>query len=47
LAETAWERCLAIGERPELEGSVEGRGSHLARHNLDVLRQQLALLGGG
>lgn len=47
LAATAWERCLAIGERPGLEGSVEGRGSHLARHNLDVLRQQLALLGGG
>ncbi len=47
LATTAWERCLEIGERPDLEGSVEGRGSHLARHNLDVLRQQIALLGGG
>jgi len=47
LAATAWERCLEIGERPELEGSVEGRGSHLAQHNLNVLRQQLALLGGG
>lgn len=46
LAVAAWERCLEIGERPELEGSVHGRGSHLARHNLDVVRSQLALLGG-
>lgn len=45
LAVSAWERCLEIGERPELEGSVHGRGSHLARHNLDVVRAQLALLG--
>lgn len=44
LAEGAWQRCLAIGERPELEGSVSGRGSHLAQHNLDVLRSQLAML---
>ncbi|HZV18634.1 MAG TPA: glycosyltransferase family 2 protein [Sphingobium sp.] len=44
LAATAWERCLAIGERPDLEGSVQGRGSHLARHNLEVLRNQLAQL---
>ncbi|HEX7855480.1 MAG TPA: glycosyltransferase family 2 protein [Sphingobium sp.] len=46
LAESAWERCLDIGERPELEGSVHGRGSHLAQHNLDVMRSQMALLGG-
>jgi glycosyltransferase involved in cell wall biosynthesis len=44
LAEAAWERCLAIGEHPELEGSVAGRGSHLAQHNLDVIRSQLAML---
>ena len=44
LAASAWERCLAIGERPELEGSVEGRGSHLAQHNLAVLRAQLGSL---
>ncbi|WP_343526429.1 glycosyltransferase family 2 protein [Sphingomonas sp.] len=44
LAESAWERCLAIGERPDLEGSVAGRGSHLAQHNLDVIRSQLAML---
>ena len=45
LAASAWERCLAIGERPDLEGSVHGRGSHLAQHNLDVIRSQMALLG--
>ncbi|WP_322964356.1 glycosyltransferase family 2 protein [Sphingomonas fuzhouensis] len=44
LAEGAWERCLAIGERPDLEGSVAGRGSHLAQHNLEVIRSQLAML---
>ncbi len=46
LALSLWERCLEIGERPDLEGSVRGRGSHLAQHNLDVVRGQLALLGG-
>lgn len=44
LAQNAWERCLAIGERPELDGSVAGRGSHLAQHNLDVIRSQLKAL---
>lgn len=46
LAVSAWECCIAIGERPDLEGSVAGRGSHLAQYNLDVVRSQLALLGG-
>lgn len=45
LAASAWERCLEIGECPELEGSVEGRGSHLAHHNLAIMQQQMALLG--
>lgn len=45
LAMTCWERSLEIGERPELEGSVAGRGSHLARHNLDLVTGQMALLG--
>jgi glycosyltransferase involved in cell wall biosynthesis len=44
LAAGMWESCLAIGERPDLEGSVKGRGSHLAQHNLDVVRGQLKLL---
>jgi len=37
MIEAAWLRCLEIGERPDLEGSVHGRGSHLARRNLQVL----------
>jgi glycosyltransferase involved in cell wall biosynthesis len=37
MIEQAWQRCLAIGERPELEGAVAGRGSHLAAHNLALL----------
>lgn len=37
LIEAAWTRCLEIGERPELSGSVAGRGSHLAAHNLALL----------
>lgn len=41
LAVSAWERCLEIGDQPLLEGSVHGRGSHLARTNLDAIRSQL------
>ena len=41
LIESAWQRCLAIGERPELEGAVAGRGSHLAARNLVLLYEQL------
>ena len=37
MIETAWLRCLEIGERPDLEGSVAGRGSVLAARNLAVL----------
>jgi hypothetical protein len=37
MIESAWLRCLEIGERPELEGSVAGRGSTLAARNLIVL----------
>ncbi|MBN8808605.1 MAG: glycosyltransferase family 2 protein [Sphingomonas sp.] len=40
----SWERALAIGDRPDLEGSVAGRGGHLAQHNLDLVRAQLAML---
>jgi hypothetical protein len=39
MIEGAWQRCLEIGERPDLEGAVQGRGTHLATHNLGVLRQ--------
>ncbi len=37
MIEASWLRCLEIGERPALEGSVAGRGSHLAAHNLSVM----------
>ena len=37
MIESAWRRCLEIGERPDLEGSVAGRGSSLAARNLIVL----------
>ncbi len=41
LVEQAWQQCLRIGENPALEGAVSGRGSHLARHNLDALHAVL------
>lgn len=34
---TLLERCLAIGERPDLPGAVAGRGSWAAQKNLDLL----------
>lgn len=37
LIESAWQRAVAIGERPELPDSVRGRGSFLSAHNLAVL----------
>jgi len=37
MVESAWLRCLEIGERPDLEGSVAGRGTTLAARNLAVL----------
>jgi glycosyltransferase involved in cell wall biosynthesis len=37
MIESAWQRAVAIGERPELPDSVSGRGSFLAAHNLSVL----------
>lgn len=41
MAVAAWTRCLEIGERPELSGSVAGRGSRLAAHNLAVVLEGL------
>ena len=41
LIESAWQRCLALGERPDLEGAVAGRGSHLAAANLVMFYEQL------
>jgi glycosyltransferase involved in cell wall biosynthesis len=37
VVESAWKRCLEIGERPDLDGAVAGRGGHLAAHNLAAL----------
>ncbi|HSI47697.1 MAG TPA: glycosyltransferase [Ideonella sp.] len=37
MIEQAWRRCLHLGERPELEGAVAGRGSVLAANNLALL----------
>ncbi|MDX1698414.1 MAG: glycosyltransferase family 2 protein [Thiohalobacterales bacterium] len=37
MVESSWSKCLEIGDQPALEGSVHGRGSHLAAHNLAVL----------
>ncbi|MCA1248664.1 glycosyltransferase [Massilia sp. MS-15] len=37
MIEASWLRCLELGDQPALEGSVSGRGSFLAAHNLAVL----------
>lgn len=37
MVESSWLRCLEIGERPDLEGAVQGRGSYLACANLAVI----------
>lgn len=37
----SWMRCLELGDAPQLEGSVEGRGSFLAAHNLALLHEML------
>jgi len=41
MVEASFLRCLEIGEQPELDGAVSGRGSHLAAHNLAVLYEGL------
>ncbi len=43
IAEQAWKRCLEIGERPDLDGAVAGRGGHMAAHNLAVIYAGLRL----
>ena len=37
MIESAWFRCLEIGENSDYRDSVRGRGSFLAAHNLSVL----------
>lgn len=41
MVEASWLRCLEIGDQPGLCGSVLGRGSHLAAHNLAVMYETL------
>ncbi|HET6970534.1 MAG TPA: hypothetical protein VFH92_05360, partial [Phenylobacterium sp.] len=41
IVESAWKRCLEIGEQPGLEGAVAGRGGRLAAHNLAVFYETL------
>ncbi|WNV03975.1 tetratricopeptide repeat protein [Candidatus Methylospira mobilis] len=41
IVEASWLKCLEIGEQPSLPGSVAGRGSHLAAHNLAVFHDSL------
>jgi tetratricopeptide (TPR) repeat protein len=41
IVEGAWRRCLEIGDRPDLDGSVAGRGAHMAAHNLAVFYETL------
>ena len=41
MIESSWTRALAIGENPQLQDTVRGRGSFLAAHNLAVLHATL------
>ena len=41
MIESSWLRALEIGEQPELQDTVRGRGSFLAAHNLAVLHASL------
>ena len=41
MIEASWLRSVVIGERPDLQDSVSGRGSWLAAHNLAVFHDSL------
>lgn len=41
LAEAAWRRALALGDRPDLPGTLTGRGSFLAAQSLGVMHAAL------
>ncbi len=45
VAESAWKRCLEIGERPDLDGAVAGRGGFMAAHNLSIFYETLRRQG--
>jgi glycosyltransferase involved in cell wall biosynthesis len=41
MIESSWLRAIEIGERPQMQDTVRGRGSYLAAHNLAVLHAGL------
>ncbi len=41
VVEFCWKKCLEIGERDYLDGTVRGRGSHMAAHNLATFYRTL------
>lgn len=43
MVEASWLKAFGIGEQPQLQDTVSGRGSHLAAHNLGVLYGGLGL----
>lgn len=43
MVEASWLQAFQIGEQPQLQDTVSGRGSHLAAHNLGVLYGGLGL----
>lgn len=45
IVEYAWKKCLEIGEREDLEGSVQGRGGYMAAHNLALMFTTFGLEG--
>lgn len=45
MIEGSWQRCLALGDGDAATGAVQGRGSHLAAHNLAALYESLGRTG--
>jgi glycosyltransferase involved in cell wall biosynthesis len=43
MVEASWLQAFEIGEQPQLQDSVSGRGSHLVAHNLAVLYDGLGM----
>jgi glycosyltransferase involved in cell wall biosynthesis len=41
VVEFCWKKCLEIGERDDLDGTVRGRGSYMAAHNLATFYKTL------
>ncbi|MBS0447529.1 MAG: glycosyltransferase family 2 protein [Proteobacteria bacterium] len=41
MIEASWQQCLVLGDNPDLEGAVHGRGSFLAARNLAAFHESL------